>query len=167
MNELYIIQFYDDPYTAPYAKMIALSLEQAVNIIQSLSEDEKNDFCNIELFKLNNNVFTSAKKYWNENGVQINLRGEPINDEQQNIDYDNEINESLRIAGIQINEEYNEENIKINDIFIDSKGNEYKVTDIDDTYGEDKYGQPAVYVTFNNRMGMPSTSIKYILHKKQ
>lgn len=82
-------------------------------------------------------------------------------------EYDSEIAETLRIAGIQINEEYNEENIKINDIFVDSKGNEYKVTDIDDTYGEDKYGQPAVYVTFNNRMGMPSTGIKYILHKKQ
>lgn len=82
-------------------------------------------------------------------------------------EYDSEIAETLRIAGIQLNEEYNEENIKINDIFVDSKGNEYKVTDIDDTYGEDKYGQPAVYVTFNNRMGMPSTGIKYILHKKQ
>lgn len=82
-------------------------------------------------------------------------------------DYDDDINETLRISGIQINEEYNEENIKINDIFVDSEGNEYKVTDIDDTYGEDKYGQPAVYVTFNNRMGMPSTAIKYIFHKKQ
>ena len=82
-------------------------------------------------------------------------------------DYDDDINETLRISGIQINEEYNEENIKINDIFVDSKGNEYKVTDIDNTYGEDKYGQPAVYVTFNNRMGMPSTSIKHIFHKKQ
>ncbi len=82
-------------------------------------------------------------------------------------EYDSEIAETLRISGIQINEEYNEENIKINDIFVDSEGNEYKVTDIDDTYGEDKYGQPAVYVTFNNRMGMPSTAIKYIFHKKQ
>ena len=82
-------------------------------------------------------------------------------------EYDSEIAETLRIAGIQLNEEYNEENIKINDIFVDSEGNEYKVTDIDDTYGEDKYGQPAVYVTFNNRMGMPSTSIKHIFHKKQ
>ena len=109
------------------------------------------------------------RDYFHDNGLKyIGHESDPkkIPGEVSNLE-ESLLNDILRIAGIQLNEEYNEENIKINDIFVDSEGNEYKVTDIDDTYGEDKYGQPAVYVTFNNKMGMPSTAIKYIFHKKQ
>lgn len=90
--------------------------------------------------------------------------------------FDDEINETLRLAGVSLNESMEDDEIKINDIYVDRDGNEYIVTEIDNEYGEDKYGQPAVYVSLahlvngkkiGGGLGMPSTGLKYIFNKKQ
>lgn len=92
------------------------------------------------------------------------------------MNYDKDINEILMLAGVKLNESVNDEEVKINDIYVDRDGNEYIVTEIDDEYGEDKYGQPAVYVSLahlvngkkiGGGLGMPSTGLKYIFNKKQ
>ncbi len=97
-------------------------------------------------------------------------------EEHEESAFDDEISESLRLAGVQINESVDDSSIQINDIYIDNQGKEYIVTEVDNEYGEDKYGQPAVYVTLahyengkkvGGGIGMPSTGMKYIFTKKQ
>lgn len=97
-------------------------------------------------------------------------------EEHEESAFDDEINETLRLAGVSLNESMEDDEIKINDIYVDRDGKEYIVTEVDNTYGEDKYGQPAVYVSlahFENGkkvgggLGMPSTGMKHIFKKKQ
>lgn len=96
--------------------------------------------------------------------------------ESEDKEFDDEIYETLRLAGVSLNESMEDDEIKINDIYVDRDGKEYIVTEVDNTYGEDKYGQPAVYVSlahFENGkkvgggLGMPSTGMKHIFKKKQ
>lgn len=65
-------------------------------------------------------------------------------------------------------------NVKVGDILLDDGGKPYIVTEVDTTYGEDKYGNPANYITLahydggkaRGSLGMPSTGLKYIFHKE-
>lgn len=92
------------------------------------------------------------------------------------MNFDKEINEALKNAGVKLNEDYEENfnDISIGTKLMDDQNNLYVVEDIDTSYGEDKYGQPANYITLSHiingkkvggGLGMPSTGLKYIFHK--
>lgn len=75
--------------------------------------------------------------------------------------------------GVIIKENF--ENIKVGDKLYDDNNQEYVVDEIDTTYGEDKYGNPANYISLSHvvngkkiggGLGMPSTGLKYIFHTK-
>lgn len=97
-------------------------------------------------------------------------------EEHEESAFDDEINEALRLAGVKLNESNStEEHVNVNDILIDDEGREYIVTEIDNSYGTDKYGQPAYYITVRHLengktigggLGFPSTAMHYVFHKK-
>ena len=77
--------------------------------------------------------------------------------------------------GVEIKEGVEDlSNVKVGEILLDNEGNQYIVTEVDTTYGEDKYGNPANYITLahynggkaKGSLGMPSTGLKYIFHKE-
>lgn len=126
----------------------------------------------VELFFENcdyiRDLLTKAKEdiinYWDE--------------EHEESSFDDEINEALRLAGIQLNEndeDSEQQTVKVNDILVDDEGREYIVTEIDNSYGTDNYGQPAYYITVRRLengktvgggLGFPSTAMHYVFHKK-
>ena len=73
MKELYVIQCNDDPYCAPYAEKICVSLEDAVKEASHVS-----DFARIELFSGSGNVLESAERFWNKEGREIEYNGLPV-----------------------------------------------------------------------------------------
>ena len=73
MRELYVIQCNDDPYCAPYAEKICLSLEDAVKEASTVD-----DFARIELFSGSGNILESAERFWNEEGREIDYNGLPV-----------------------------------------------------------------------------------------
>lgn len=113
-------------------------------------------------------LLTKAKEdiinYWDE--------------EHEESAFDDEINEALRLAGIQLNEndeDSEQQTVKVNDILVDDEGREYIVTEVDHSYEQDKYGKPAYYITVRHlqngkpsgaNRGFPSTMMHYIFHKK-
>lgn len=167
MNTLYVIQADDDPYCAPWAYGICSTIEEAMKHAQ-----ECNTFRCIEPFTLQNGVFKQTGKYFDENGNRVDYKGRPLNKEE----FDDEINEALRLAGVKLNESNStEEHVNVNDILVDYNGKEYVVTEIDDSYETDKYGQPAYYITVRRLengktvgggLGFPSTAMHYVFHKK-
>lgn len=124
----------------------------------------------VELFFENcdyiRDLLTKAKEdiinYWDE--------------EHEESSFDDEINEALRLAGIQLNESNStEEHVNVNDILVDDEGREYIVTEVDHSYEQDKYGKPAYYITVRHLengktvgggLGFPSTAMHYVFHKK-
>lgn len=150
-----------------------INLENQIQIILSKYQDVILSYADNKPLSLDfeecdylKNLLTRAKEdiinYWDE--------------EHEESVFDDEINETLRLAGVSLNESMEDDEIKINDIYVDRDGKEYIVTEVDNTYGEDKYGQPAVYVSlahFENGkkvgggLGMPSTGMKHIFKKKQ
>lgn len=167
MNELYVIQCDDDPYCAPWARVICTSMEEAMKHARECDE-----FRYIEPFTLQNGVFKQSGKYFDENGNQVDYHGNPLNKEK----FDEEINEALRLAGVKLNESNStEEHVNVNDILVDYNGKEYVVTEIDDSYETDNYGQSAYYITVRHLengktvgggLGFPSTAMHYVFHKK-
>lgn len=169
MNELYVIQCDDDPYCAPWAHVICTSMEEAMKHARECDE-----FRYIEPFTLQNGVFKQSGKYFDENGNQVDYHGNPLNKEE----FDDEINETLRLAGIQLNEndeDSEQQTVKVNDILVDDEGREYIVTEVDHSYEQDKYGKPAYYITVRHLengktvgggLGFPSTAMHYVFHKK-
>ena len=106
MNELYVVQCHDDPYCAPYAATICETLEAAIQASQG-----QDDFCYIELFVKQGNCFKSAKRLFNEKGQEIDsmgLRKYNVGDDVDMItsddDFDDEIAEALRLAGVELDE---------------------------------------------------------------
>lgn len=95
MNELYVIQCNDDPNCAPWAYAICKTLEEAIHHAQYCD-----DFRCIEIFTMQNNIFKHTGKFFDKNGSQSDYHGNAIN----NQNFDSEINETLRIAGVQLNE---------------------------------------------------------------
>lgn len=91
-----------------------------------------------------------------------------------------QINETLRLSGVKVNEAIlnptTDFNVSVGDILIDELGNEWAVGNVDTTYGHDKYGNPADYISLKHvingkvlegrgGLGMPSTGLKYIFVK--
>lgn len=107
MNELYVVQCHDDPYCAPYAATICETLEAAIQASQG-----QDDFCYIEVYTNQGGCFKSAEKYFNEKGQRIDEMGLRQYEVGEKVDmimpeedkFDDEINETLRLAGIQLNE---------------------------------------------------------------
>ena len=99
-------------------------------------------------------------------------------EEHEESSFDDEINEALRLAGIQLNEndeDSEQQTVKVNDILVDDEGREYIVTEVDHSYKQDKYGKPAYYITVRHLqngktvgggLGFPSTAMHYVFHKK-
>lgn len=102
MTDLYVIQCDDDPYCAPYAGAICKSLNDAISIAKTTE-----DFRCIELYTGNDNCVKPSRRYFNAQGQEIDYKGNPTtgNNQQQNntTEFDNEIAEALRLAGVELN----------------------------------------------------------------
>lgn len=102
MNELYVIQCNDNPHNAPWAYAVCKTFEEAVQHAQ-----ECDTFRFIELYTLKNGIFKHTGKYFNVDGNPVDYEGNPLN----NKDFDSEINDTLRIAGIN-NKDKDDESFK-------------------------------------------------------